>query len=191
MSDDIKTIVAEALKAANATPSPPVKEGDPGVSGVLENIPSMKIMGLQVGDAVKGLIAAGAGDVAVAILKSKMPPSTAGQINVSAAIAKGGIAWLFQTKQVKGFLGSTAANIGSALLVMDAITEVVQVRTSVFNMIKKFTGTLVPGSGLVFGGQNHPPTVSAVTTGSHNLPTSTVIQAGRVVEDYYAHLGGG
>lgn len=174
MSDAIETIVTNGLKAAPSTAlaTAPVKEGNP-LSGVLDSIPSMKVFGLNVGDAVKGMAVAGIGDVAVRILVSKLPANIGGGVNTNSAIAKGVVAALLQSGQAKKFLGANAANWGSFLLTVDALNDLVQVRASVSRLVSKFTSGFLPGSGLVWGGHTDDP-----------KPNNVVAQAGQVVQNY-------
>lgn len=179
MNDDTKAVVAEALKEGLV--ATPVKEGNPG--GILEAVPSWKVMGLSVGDAVKGAAAAGVGDVVVRLVLPRLPTNIGGTtgVNTTSAIAKAIAAFLLQSGPAKKFLGGNASNFGSLLLVIDAINDVVQVRTSVANLLGRLVSGFVPGSGLVFGG-NQPKPVA---------PERVVAEAVQVADSYYAKAFGG
>ena len=126
-------------------------------TAILDKIPKVEFAGLKISDAAKGLVAAGLGDAAsLIILRYAGTGRTANELRMLAVGSRLGAAWLLQMKQVKGALGSEAANIGSLLLVADAIRSIWDVRNRVGFEVAKL---------LPLGNAGSPVAPNAVSSG--------------------------
>ncbi len=105
---------------------------------IVDKIPRMEVMGLQFGDAAKGLIVAGAGD-ALGLLVTRFVPGALPPVAV-----KLGIAAAIQWKPVKDLIGKDAAMVGSLFLVADAIRSLYDIRGKTTTTLAGFIGSVIP-----------------------------------------------
>lgn len=125
---------------------------------LVDKIPDLKVAGLEVGSAAKGLIVAGAGD-ALGLLINRF---SGGKVPVP--LIKAGAAWLVQWKPIKEAIGPKAASLGSFLLLAGAVTDWLDLRSK----SRKFVAGLI--------GQALPATGAPANAGANNAAGRTVIK---------------
>jgi hypothetical protein len=144
MSEDIKAMVAEVVKEVMPAKAetPPSTEGNgtgliegAAAAGILDKLPSIEIMGLPLADAAKGGLAAGVADALSGVVEAfvSLPPWAGPAVG----------AYLVNSKMVKGFLGSRAANTAALLLTFDAVQGFFNFRATTRNIVGGIVGPIV------------------------------------------------
>jgi len=131
---------------------------DVGRAGILDKIPNWKIIGLPVGEVVKGGIAAAVGDTAGTLLIRFLPGGLSAS-PYAPAILKLGAAALLQWKPVKGVLGSDAAAVGTLLLTYEGVMSLFNLRAKAYGMLTGLT------AGFTGGGTTQTPAPATPTSG--------------------------
>jgi len=109
-------------------------------ASALDKVSDFKVMDLDLGEVAVGLGVAGAGDILVHFLEPftrNLPAiGIGGQSteNVRKALMLVVAAWVAKRDQVKGFVGDEGAEMGSKLLLADAVATLFNVRGQVGNL---------------------------------------------------------
>lgn len=110
--------------------------------GILNKLPDIKVMGLPVGDALKGAVVAGVGD-AISGLRDVVDKDH----KIPGWAIPAGVALALNLKPVKGFLGERAVQMGQFLLIYEALQGAVDVRGKVRDMLSRFIPQGAGGGG--------------------------------------------
>ena len=118
-------------------------------TGIVNKIPKLSYMNVPIGDALKGMVAAGVGDAA-GVMAIRFLPSqlTGGQYSVP--ILKVLTILALNWKPVKKFVGPGSVEVASIILAYEAIASVFNVRMKTFNLLSGVLGKL-PGSTTTTG----------------------------------------
>lgn len=116
----------------------------PGAGPLSAGVADFEIFGVELGEALAGLLVAGIADLVIGLVTGFLPGVGGIPSNVMRGIILFVAAAIIQMPAVKGPLGATAANAASLLLAADAITAVFDLRGLVGGF---FAGALGSGGG--------------------------------------------
>lgn len=137
---------------------------------VLEDISKFEIANIPFGMAALGGASALIGlEVADGFLGAVK--DDAGNVNVSSLLGRGALAWVVESRTVKGWLGANACHFAAAFIALDTLRQLIPIDTWLSDMLGKI------GIG---GGSAIKPTRKG--------KGSVVDQAQKVATDYYAGL---
>lgn len=96
--------------------------------GLAQGIGDFQIAGVELGEAVVGLLIAGVVDIGISFVIPFLPTVGGIPSNVIRGLILFGFAALFQMPQIKGPLGASAANAVSFILAVDSVTAFFDIR---------------------------------------------------------------